>query len=142
MNNSRTKNAMLNIIFSLLFQFVVFVKGMILPRIIIPTYGSDVNGLVSSIVQFLTYISLLEAGVGSIFRASLYKPLANGDINGVSGIINEQKLFYKKIGMIFAGYVVLLCIFYPLIAKTNVPKPYVVSLILILSVSTFAEYFV
>ncbi len=142
MTNSRTKNAMLNIVFSLILQIVIFVKGLILPRIIIPAYGSDVNGLISSITQFLTYISLLEAGVGSIFRASLYKPLSRGDMDGVSGIINEQKRFYRKIGVIFVFYVVALCVFYPLIAKTDISKPYIVSLILILSVSTFAEYFV
>lgn len=142
MNNNRTKNAMLNIVFSLILQLVTFIKGLILPRIIIPAYGSDVNGLISSITQFLTYISLLEAGVGSIFRASLYGPLARRDMNGVSGIINEQKRFYRKIGLIFIFYVILLCVIYPFIAKTNVSKSYIVSLILILSVSTFAEYFV
>lgn len=133
---------MLNIIFSLVLQFVVFVRGLILPRIIIPAYGSDVNGLISSITQFLTYISLLEAGVGSIFRASLYKPLSKRDMDGVSGIINEQKRFYKKIGTIFAFYVIALCIFYPFLAKTSIAKPYIISLILILSVSTFTEYFI
>ena len=39
-------------------------------------YGSDVNGLVSSITQFLGYIALVEGGVGGVIRAALYKPLA------------------------------------------------------------------
>lgn len=142
MTHGRTKNAMLNVVFSLILQIVVFAKGLILPRLIIPVYGSDVNGLVSSITQFLTYISLLEAGVGSIFRTSLYRPLSTGDMDGVSGIINEQKRFYRKIGVIFVFYVIALCAFYPLIAKTDISKPYIISLILILSISTFGEYFV
>ena len=71
MSKSRTQNAKLNIAFALVLQIVTFFRGLILPRIIIPAYGSDVNGLISSITQFLTYISLLEAGVGSIFRKSL-----------------------------------------------------------------------
>ena len=141
MTNSRTRNAVLNIIFAILLQVVTFLRGLILPRIIIPAYGSDVNGLVSSITQFLTYIALLEAGVGSIFRTSLYKPLAVGDMDGVSGIINEQKRFYRKIGIAFVAYVIALCFVYPLIAKTDTSKPYVISLILILSISTFSEYF-
>ena len=142
MSNSRTKNAILNIAFSLILQIVSFARGLILPRVIIPAYGSDANGLISSITQFLAYISLLEAGVGSIFRTSLYKPLAKGDMDGISGIINEHKRFYRKIGIIFVFYVIALCAFYPLIAKTDVSQPYIVSLILILSVSTFTEYFV
>lgn len=141
MSDSRTKNASLNIIFSLILQLVTFFRGLILPRIIIPTYGSDVNGLIASITQFLSYISLLEAGVGSIFRTSLYKPLAAGDMEGVSGIINEQKRFYRKIGLTFIFYVMVLCVVYPLIAKTEIDKFYIVTCILILSVSTFAEYF-
>ena len=142
MSKSRTQNAKLNIAFALVLQIVTFFRGLILPRIIIPAYGSDVNGLISSITQFLTYISLLEAGVGSIFRTSLYKPLANGDIDGVSGIINEQKRFYRKIGFIFVFYVIALCFVYPLIAKTEIDKFYIVTCILILSISTFAEYFI
>lgn len=140
-SNSRTKNATLNIIFALLLQMVNFFRGLILPRIIIPTYGSDLNGLISSITQFLAYISFLEAGVGSVFRASLYKPLVDGDMNCVSGIINEQKRFYRKIGLTFVLYVIILCIIYPRIAKTEIDKFFIVTCILILSISTFAEYF-
>lgn len=142
MSNEITKNASLNILFAIVLQIVTFIRGLIVPRMIIPAYGSDVNGLISSITQFLTYISLLEAGVGSVFRASLYKPLANGDMDRVSGIINEQKRFYKKIGFIFIGYVAVLCFVYPLLAKTQIPKEYIISFILILSVNTFMEYFV
>ena len=142
MTDSRTKNAALNIVFSILLQIVTFFRGLILPHIIIPAYGSDINGLISSITQFLAYISLLEAGVGSVFRASLYNPLSKGDVNGVSGIINEQKRFYRKIGIIFIFYMVALCVFYPFIAKTDIGRPYIISCILILSISTFAEYFV
>ena len=141
MSKSRTQNAKLNIAFALVLQIVTFFRGLILPRIIIPAYGSDVNGLISSITQFLTYISLLEAGVGSIFRTSLYKPLANGDMEGVSGVINEQKRFYRKIGLIFVFYVIALCFVYPMIAKTETDKTFIVTCILILSISTFEEYF-
>lgn len=56
MANSRTRKALLNIIFAILLQAVTFLRGLILPRIIIPAYGSDVNGLASSITHFLTYI--------------------------------------------------------------------------------------
>ena len=142
MSAGRTKNATLNILFAIILQLVTFVRGLILPRIIIPAYGSDINGLVSSITQFLTYISLLEAGVGTIFRSSLYKPLADGDTEKVSGVINEQKRFYRKIGLVFVFYVIALCFIYPLIAKTKISTEYIVSFILILSISTFAEYFI
>lgn len=142
MVTGRTRNAKLNIVFALLLQIVTFVRGLILPRLIIPAYGSDINGLVSSITHFLSYISLLEAGVGSVFRTSLYKPLSQNDMECVASVVNEQKKFYRKIGLILVFYVLGLCVIYPMIAKTQVDRMYIVSCILILSISTFAEYFV
>ena len=142
MENSRTRNSFLNIGFSLLLQVFIFIKGLIVPRLIITNYGSDVNGLISSITQFLAYISLLEGGVGGVFRTSLYKPLAEGDSERVSGIVRAQKLFYRKLGLFFVFYVILMCAVYPLFAKTQMARNYIISFILILSIGTFVEYFV
>ena len=44
--------------------------------------------------------------------------------------------------MVFVFYVIALCFIYPLIAKTKISTEYIVSFILILSISTFAEYFI
>ena len=41
-------------------QFVTIISGFIIPRIILTTFGSEVNGLVSSLNQFLNYINLLK----------------------------------------------------------------------------------
>lgn len=57
----RSKKAILNIITSLLLQVVVLICGFIVPKLIITNFGSNVNGLISSITQFLAYISLLES---------------------------------------------------------------------------------
>lgn len=58
---NRSKKAILNIITSLLLQSVILICGFIVPKLIITNFGSDVNGLISSITQFLAYISLLES---------------------------------------------------------------------------------
>ena len=64
-----------NIISSLIFQFSTIVYGFIIPILIIKKYGSGVNGLVSSITQFIAYISLLEAGIGPVIKNALFKPI-------------------------------------------------------------------
>ena len=139
---TRTKNAKLNWLSSFGLQIITAISGLILPRIIIPTYGSSINGLIASISQFISYMTLLEAGVGSVFRASLYKPLYQNDFQHVSGIINEQKRFYHKLGFLFVIYIIILCMIYPLIIHTELDNTYVISLIVLLSIGTFAEYFV
>ena len=70
---------MYNIVTTLILQFVVLISGFIVPKLIIGKFGSNVNGLLSSITQFLAYISLLESGIGPVVKASLYKPIAEKD---------------------------------------------------------------
>ena len=54
----RTKLALKNASMSLLLQLVLAISGILLPRFFIALYGSAVNGLVSSIGQFISYMSL------------------------------------------------------------------------------------
>ena len=72
----RSRSAIKNIFSSLLTQLVTLICGFITPVLIIEKYGSAVNGLMSSISQFLAYISLLDAGFGPVLKSVLYKPLA------------------------------------------------------------------
>ena len=54
----RSKNAIYNILSNLALQFITIIYGFIVPKIIITKFGSEVNGLISSITQFLAYITI------------------------------------------------------------------------------------
>lgn len=137
----RSKKAMYNIISSLMLQVVVLISGFIVPKLIIGAFGSDVNGLVSSISQFLAYISLLESGIGPVVKASLYKPIAEKDNKTIRNILRASEKFFRVIALIFIVYLVGLSIIYPLIVQKEFGYFYTLSLILIISISTFFEYY-
>lgn len=137
----RSKKALKNIITSLLQQIVIIICGLIVPRAIIGSFGSNVNGLVSSITQFLSYITLLEAGIGPVIKAALYKPIANKDKLQIEKILKASQKFFRVISGIFIIYLIVLCFVYPLIVSNEFETIYTVSLILIIAISTFAEYF-
>lgn len=137
----RSKKAMMNTAVSLLLQFVTAVCGFIVPRLIIGTYGSDINGLVSSITQFLSYITLFEAGVGGVVRAALYKPLADKNTPKLSSIVNATEDFFRKISYIFVVYMALLACFYPLIVNKSFGWGFTASLVAIIGISTFVQYY-
>lgn len=137
----RTKLALLNSITSLLLQIVTVICGFILPRLLLTAFGSEVNGAVSSITQFLGYISLLEVGVGGVTRAALYKPLADGDSNKISGIINATQSFFRKIAYIFIVYVVILASSFKFISHTELSWIFTASLVVIIGVSIFGQYY-
>ena len=80
----RISQTKLNIAGSLLLQIVSGICGLILPRFVLQSFGSEVNGLVASVTQLLSYAVLLEGGIGGVMKAALYKPLANEDEAGIS----------------------------------------------------------
>ena len=69
----RSKKAIYNIVTNLVLQIVTIIYGFIVPKIIISNFGSNTNGLISSITQFLSYIALLESGFGPVVKSILYK---------------------------------------------------------------------
>ncbi len=137
----RKKKLIYNTISSLSAQIVAVICGFILPRFILQAYGSDVNGFVSSISQFLGVISLLDMGVGAVIQSSLYKPLAENDNEGISKIFVSGQKFFKKIAFILLIYVLFLIIFYPFIINTEFGNLYTILLIVSMSISTFAQYY-
>ena len=137
----RSKKAFVNILTSLLLQVITILCGLLIPRLIIQNFGSDVNGLISSITQFLGYITLLESGVGPVVKAALYKPISQKNNDEIKGILKASQRFFKKIAYIFVIYIVILCIFLPAVFGEQFDVWLTVSLIVIISLSTFAEYF-
>ena len=58
MNSSRIKKASYNLAWLTIYEITVFICNLILPRLIISTYGSAYNGLISSVTQFLNFVSI------------------------------------------------------------------------------------
>lgn len=130
-----------NILTALLLQLLAIANGFILPRIILSYFGSEVNGLLSSISQFLNYIQLLDGGLSGVVMASLYKALAEHDDVKVSRILIAVERFFRKISVIYIGYAVCIAIVYPLLVPTGLSWGSVFSLTLVLASATFIQYF-
>lgn len=126
---------------SMIYQIVTIICGFVLPRIILSYYGSGVNGLINSISQFLTTISLLDLGVGEVVRSSLYSPLAKKDTESISRVILSAGKFFKKLAMILIAYVTVLIIVFPKITDIEFDACYVSVLVIAMSASSFAQYY-
>lgn len=137
----RSKRLKWNTISSLTFQLTTLACGFILPRLILGTYGSQVNGLVNSITQFLHIIAFLELGVGAVVQSSLYKPLADGDHILTSQIIKSAGNFFTKIAIILSVYICILIGVYPLLVNKSFGFLYTATLIIAIGISSFAQYY-
>ena len=137
----RSKLAFKNIFSTLILQIIILVYGFVVPKLIIKSFGSDVNGLLSSISQFLSYITLLEAGLCPVVRSALYKPISKKDNKQIINILKAAEKFFRLISLIFIIYLIGLSLIYPLIIQSEFSYLYTFSLIVIIAISTFFEYY-
>lgn len=137
----RGKTALVNIVSSVILQIINIICGFLVPKLLIKTYGSNVNGLVVSITQFLSFIILLEAGFGPVIKSVLFKPIAKKDKAEICNILKESERAFKKIAYIFVFYIILLCFILPKKFSNEFDGIFTLSLIFIISISIFAEYY-
>ena len=138
---NRKRKEKINTAMALLNQIVTFVCGFVLPRYYLKNYGSEVYGLVSSISQFLGFVTLMELGMGAVVQSSLYKPLAEKNDEQISRIISSSDRFFKRVAFIFLAYIAVLSLVYPYISSDGFDWWFDASLVVIIAVSSFAEYF-
>lgn len=139
---SRTVAFAKNTASSLILQLVTVIVGFTIPFVIIGTYGSETNGLISSLMQFVAYIQLVEAGISAAAIVKLYAPLAKGDIDEVSGIVSSAKVFYYQSGGIFTALILSLAALYPVFIAVEGLNPLdIFVLVLALGATGFLDFF-
>ena len=136
-----SKKIRLNFIFGLFGQAVTLAIGLLLPRLFIMSYGSEVNGFINSVNQVFVYVALLEAGVGSASLQALYAPVGLGDKNKINGILSATNKFYKKTAWIYLTLMTVLSFVYPLTLKTTLNYWLMVGLILLIGGGGVLAYF-
>ena len=94
---------LLNLISGLTCQVLSSISGLVLPNLVLNTYGSVLNGLVSIVTQMLAYLSLVEMGLTSAALVSLYKPMATGNYQEASGIFVAVNKFYQRVAALFSA---------------------------------------
>lgn len=134
------KNISLNMISAMILQIISIISGLIIPRLIISIFGSQTNGLISSLNQMMSYVALLEGGLASVMMANLYKPLYDNNKEKLSSIVLTMQSFFKKISFVFLIYMVLIACLYPVIVKTGESWFFVFSLAIILGTNLFVQY--
>lgn len=136
----RSKQALKNVIANLLLQTVTAVSGLLLPRFYLVAYGSAMNGMVSSVTQFMAYLMLVEAGISAASVVGLYGPLALHNENDINGVLAATQKFYIQSGTVYFFLVIILTIFYPLLVKNQISSFTTRGIIMILASSNLLDY--
>lgn len=137
----KRKDFLKNIVTGFVGQLIAIVMGMIIPRIMISSYGSDVNGVVSTTVQVFSYLALLEAGIGQSARIALYKPIADRDNEKISMIFLSAESYFRRITLYYGIGVIVISLIVPYIMKSDMPHLTILSVFFLEGMSGVISFY-
>lgn len=137
---SRTENAVKIVAAGIMQQIIIVICGLILPPLIIFTFGSEVNGLVSTIKQMLTYFNVVNLGIGASCQVALYKPLANKDYETVNGVLGATRIFFNRTGYVYTALIIGFAIIFPFVTTSKLTIMHIASVIIITGAGSVCEY--
>lgn len=120
-----------NIFYGFSSKIIILILGLVIPRIIIVSYGSEVNGFLSTITQIFTYFALLEAGIGNSAVNALFSPLEKGDYNQANVVVGQARRYYRKATVAYVVIVTLFAFVYPFLMPSGLDKALMIKVVLL-----------
>lgn len=137
----RIKKALKNLVFNVIQQVINILVNFIMPPILVSTFGSTLNGLVSTIRQIMQYVQLTGAGIAQASTYAMYEPLANEDYKSLNGIYNATNKMFLKAGNVFSIVTLLVALIYPFFISSQVDYFTVFFLVLVIGISGSSEFY-
>ena len=119
--SGRVKNAKRNIVFAVLNRVVGILFPFAIRTVMLYILGSEYLGLDSLFSSVLNFLSLAELGVGSALVYSMYKPIANDDVDQICALLNLYRKLYRIIGAVILMIGVALIPLLPKLVKGDCP---------------------
>ncbi|GAB5617080.1 oligosaccharide flippase family protein [Faecalimonas canis] len=135
----RTKKSAINTIVAFASQVIVILLGFISRRVLIYSVGVQYLGINGLMTNILTIFSLAESGIGIAIGYSLYKPLAENDIEKIKSLMRFYKRTYQFLAALTAGIGLLFYPFLPIFLKGNT-APDVTAIYFLFLLSSVASY--
>ena len=108
-----------NLFFSVLSKILVFAIGILIPRLVIVSYGSEINGVLSSSTNVLTYLALIEGGISAAAVQGLYGPIGKQDHDKASRIAVATRKTYRKYFWFYLFAMLVTSSIFPLFVKSS-----------------------
>lgn len=113
----RVQLAAKNIAFGQIGNLITQLLGFVLRTVFIAHLGDTLNGINDLYTSILSVLSMAELGIGTALNYSLYKPVANGDINKIKSYMQLYKKVYRIIGIVIAMIGLAISPFLPYLVK-------------------------
>lgn len=135
------KKVKYNLYLGLICQILTIVMGIIIPRLVLTNFGSEINGLVNSVTQIYAYMGLLESGIGMATIQVLYKAIGASEKSQTNGILAATNRQYIKSGTLYILISVMFALVYPYVIRTEIPKSTIFAIVILNGLGGAAGFF-
>ena len=136
-----SKKIKYNLLIGSLGQIVTLLLGIVVPKLVLTNYGSEINGLLSSVTNIYAYVALVEAGVAAASCQALYKAFANQSRDDINSILAATNKYYHRTGFVYLLLILTFAGIYPVFINTEIPYTTMVFVILFNGIGNVVNYF-
>ena len=120
---------------------LLLVLNIVVSKVVLISYGSEVNGLLASVNQVYSYIALLEAGIGTATVTALYAPLANKNKDEINHVCSASVSYYRHILKWYVLCVIIVSFLWPFTLESTIGYGTIFGVILIQGVSNALTFY-
>jgi O-antigen/teichoic acid export membrane protein len=136
---NRSKKVFKNIVWELGYYLAVIAFGFLAPRFIILVYGSEINGLSSTITQIINIILLLQSGATTAAVFSLYKPIAEKNMEEINSIVGSTTRYFQRLSCTFFILMLLTAIITSRVIQSSINRNLIFSAFFIMGLKSFLD---
>lgn len=139
---TRNQNIKRNLIYNTTRTVVNLILGFVSRTILIHYLGVEYLGLNGLFSNIFTILNLAELGIGSAIVFSMYKPVAENNIEKTKALQNLYKKFYLIIALVVVGLGLILLPFLDILIKNDVSSDINIYVLYVMYlVNTIFSYF-
>ena len=116
---SRKKKIVKNLVSEILPQILILFLGLLRSKYYLDYLGSNNVGLVNLFNQIISYLSLVEGGIGHAIVYKLYEPISKGYYQKLAELRNGTKKIFNRIILIIIFLSVICGLLIPFLIKNN-----------------------
>lgn len=125
---NKKKKSLFNAISAFMQTIFTSLLNLVLAREILTTFGSDYNGINSTISQIISTLLILEGGFTLATNVALFNPFSQNDYSRINGILSATRNRFLKIGGLIFALGTIVAFVYPFTVTTDMPYWMMVSL--------------
>ncbi len=121
MRIARTKNTIRNALWGAIYRVTTIIGPFAVKTLIVKQLGLEYSGLSSLFTSILTVLNLTNLGFSSSIVFTMYKAIAEDDIDSQCAMLRFYRHVYKIVGFVILGLGIALMPFLPYLVKGDIP---------------------